>query len=280
MADLGGFPPGHFYSPYPSIEQIREDADRIWDTPPELPRIDLRASEQLELLAEFARFYDEMPFPEIQEPGFRYFFENAFFSFADGTVLYSMLRYLGPKRIIEVGSGFSSALILDTNERFFDNSIECTFIEPYPDQLHELARTSDLDRATLVAQSVQSVPLDLFQSLGERDILFIDSTHVSKAGSDVNHLFFNVLPVLAPGVHVHLHDIFYPFEYPREWILDLRRAWSEAYVLRAFLEYNDSFAIRFFNDYLANFHSDRVEQSLPAMLRHGGGSIWLAVEDK
>jgi hypothetical protein len=280
MAALGGFPPGHFYSPYPSMEEVRADADRIWQTPTALPGIDLREPEQLALLEELSRFQDEIPFPATREPGLRYYFENGMFSYGDGTVLYSMLRHLEPRRIIEVGSGFTSALILDTNERFFDGSIECTFIDPYPRQLLELTRPGDLNRATLMKEKFQSLSPDVFETLGESDILFIDSTHVAKAGSDVNHLFFNVLPRLASGVHVHLHDIFYPFEYPREWVEDMRRAWNEAYLLRAFLEYNDAFRIRFFNHFLANFHRDRVEQSLPAMLRHIGGSIWMAVEDQ
>jgi hypothetical protein len=280
LAALGGFPPGHFYSPYPSIEEVSADAERIWRAPAALPRIDLREAEQLALLGELSRFYGEMPFPETRQLDFRYFFENGMFSYGDGTVLYAMLRYLAPRRIIEVGSGFSSALILDTNERFFGGSIECTIIDPYPDQLLELARPDDLRRATLVQERLQSIAPDLFESLGDGDILFVDSTHVSKAGSDVNHLFFEVLPRLAAGVHVHLHDIFYPFEYPRAWVEDLRRAWSEIYLLRAFLEFNETFAIRLFNHYLAEFHRDRVEQTLPAMLRHIGGSIWLAVESR
>lgn len=279
-AALGGFPPGHFYSPYPSIEEVHEDADRIWRAPAALPKIDLREAEQLALLGELSSFYGEMPFPETRQPDFRYFFENGMFSYGDGTVLYAMLRHLAPRRVIEVGSGFSSALILDTNERFFGGSIECTFIDPYPEQLLELVRPDDLHSSKLVQERFQSIAPDLFDSLGDGDILFVDSTHVSKAGSDVNHLFFEVLPRLANGVHVHLHDIFYPFEYPRAWVEDLRRAWSEIYLLRAFLEFNEVFAIRLFNHYLAEFHRDRVEQTLPAMLRHIGGSIWLAVEDR
>jgi hypothetical protein len=280
LAEVGGFPPGHFYSPYPSIEEIRADAERIWRAPAELPRIDLRVAEQLALLDQLSRFHREMPFPDTRQPDFRYFFENGFFSYADGTVLYSMLRHLEPRRVIEVGSGFSSALIMDTNERFFGDAIECTFIDPYPDQLLELARREDLDRSTLLRERLQVIEPAFFERLGDGDILFVDSTHVAKAGSDVNHLFFEVLPRLATGVHVHLHDIFYPFEYPRAWVEDLRRAWSEIYLLRAFLEFNESFAIRLFNHYLAEFHRDRVEQTLPAMLRHTGGSIWLAVEGR
>jgi hypothetical protein len=277
---FGGFPPGHFYSPYPSIEEIRADADRIWAARANLPGIDLRESEQLALLGELSRFYHEMPFPETEHPEFRYHFENGFFSYADGTVLYSMIRHLEPRRIIEAGSGFSSALILDTNERFFGGAIDCTFIDPHPEQLRALARPEDFSGANLIQERFQSVSPDFFETLAAGDILFVDSTHVSKTGSDVNHLFFEVLPRLATGVHVHLHDIFYPFEYPRGWVEELRRAWSEVYVLRAFLEYNDAFAIRLFNHYLAEFHRDRVEQTLPSMLRHIGGSIWLAVEGR
>jgi hypothetical protein len=270
------FPPGHFHSPYPSLDEVHHFARRLWGKQPrELPAIDLNTESQLELLKALSAFHDVLPFPVWPEPSFRYYFENDYYSYGDAAVLFSMIRYLEPERIIEVGSGFSSAVLLDTNERFFKNAIECTFIDPYPDRLLALAWPGDLDRAHLMKAYVQDVPLTIFQSLEANDVLLIDSTHVSKAGSDVNYLFFDVLPRLAAGVHVHIHDVFYPFEYPRDWVEERRWAWNEAYILRAFLEYNTAFEIRFFNNFLARFHSDAIELMLPTMLKNSGGSIWL-----
>jgi hypothetical protein len=270
------FPPGHFHSPYPSVDEIHRYADRLWgEQPPTLPAIDLNVEGQLELLAKLGAFHASLPFPERPDPSFRYHFENGYYSYGDATVLFSMFRYLEPQHVVEVGSGFSSAVLLDTNERFFENRIECTFIDPDPDRLVALARPGDLERSQLMRTRVQGVPLAAFRSLGANDVLLIDSSHVSKAGSDVNYLFFDVLPALAPGVHVHFHDVFYPFEYPRQWVEERRWAWNEAYLLRAFLEHNAAFEIRFFNDYLFRFHVDVLERMLPTMLRGSGGSIWL-----
>ena len=111
-------------------------------------------------------------------------------------------------------------------------------------------------------------------TLASGDILFIDSTHVSKAGSDVNHIFFKILPSLAEGVNIHLHDIFYPFEYPKEWIYE-GRAWNENYVLHAFLQYNSAFKITFFSNFLARFHHRTFHEKMPLCMKNTGGSIWL-----
>ncbi len=105
-------------------------------------------------------------------------------------------------------------------------------------------------------------------------MLFIDSTHVSKVGSDVNFLFFEVLPRLRPGVHVHVHDIAYPFEYPREWVLE-GRAWNEAYLLRAFLTGNPHWQIDLWPSVLQLRHPEVMAATLHARTPVDGGSLWL-----
>jgi hypothetical protein len=111
-------------------------------------------------------------------------------------------------------------------------------------------------------------------ALRSGDVLFVDSSHVAKIGSDVNSLFFDVLPNLAPGVVVHVHDIHYPFEYPKDWVFE-GRAWNEAYLLRAFLTMNTDYEILLFNSYLSCFHIDEVAQLMPGWRINPGGSIWL-----
>jgi predicted O-methyltransferase YrrM len=206
----------------------------------------------------------------------RYYFNNDIYTYSDGIFLYSTIRKFQPKKIIEVGSGFSSALMMDTNDLFFNSSIELIFVEPYPDRLLSLFKAADHKKYTVIKKPVQDVPITLFEQLNENDILFIDSTHVSKTGSDVNFILFEILPILNKGVLIHFHDIFYPFEYPKEWVLNRKGfGWNEDYILRAFLSYNKSFEILAFNTFLEHYYEDWFQQEMPLCLINKGGSIWL-----
>ena len=267
------FPPGHFYSPIPSHEDIDEFGGRITSVEA-LPGIDLNEEGQLTLLEELAKFYPSMPFTSEGSPGLRYRFENPFYTYADAIFLYSMLRHLRPRRLIEVGSGYTSAVTLDTNDRFLEGQIECCFIEPNPDQLSNLMTDQDRLRYKVIQSRLQQVDLGLFDVLEARDILFIDSTHVSKVNSDVNRLFFEILPRLAPGTMVHIHDVFRGFEYPLDWLRQ-GRAWNEQYVLRAFLQFNSSFKIRLFGNHMVSRHTDWFRTHMPLCLRNPGGAFWM-----
>src|SRR4051794_39261180 len=266
--------PGHFYSPIPSLDEVRaREAELFGPPPPSLPGIDLREHEQIALIKQLARFYDELPFPRTQSAETRYWFENWAYSYADAIFLYSMLRHFKPRRVIEVGSGFSSAAMLDTAERWLPGT-SFTFIDPDTSTLDALLRPGDRDRVSIIRARLQDVPLTTFDALAANDILFIDSTHVSKTGSDVNRIVFDILPRLAPGIHVHFHDVFYPFEYPKEWVYE-GRAWNEDYILRAFLEFNDAFDVVLFGTWLARFHRELLTELMPLTLENPGGSLWL-----
>jgi len=132
--------------------------------------------------------------------------------------------------------------------------------------LHSLITDQDRSRITVVARNVQDVAPAVFEELSAGDILFIDSSHVSKTNSDVNYLFFDILPRLPSGVYVHVHDVFFPFEYPKEWVYQ-GRGWNEAYLVRAFLQYNQAFEIQMFNSFIERFHRDRLERSMPLCTR-------------
>ena len=269
-------PPGHYYSPTISVEDLISREDKIWKpSPRDILGLDLNEDEQLGLLNDFVSFYKELPFEALAKNDLRYYFENKFFSYSDAIFLFCMIRKNNPKRIIEVGSGFSSALMLDTNKLFYNNSIKCTFIEPYPKRLKSLIMEND--KIDLIEQPLQNVDIELFEELGRNDILFIDSTHVSKTGSDVNFLMFEVLPRLAKGVKIHFHDIFYPFEYPKEWVIDRKKSWNEGYILRAFLSYNNKFKIVAFNAFLEEFYKKWFEENMPLCLKSQAASIWLEV---
>ncbi len=275
--------PGHFYSPVVDIEQIRQREDRIFKSGlVSLRGIDLQQERQDELLNAFISYYEDLPFPEEPNGSFRYHLNNAFYAYSDGICLYSMLRHLKPKQFIEVGSGYSSAAALDTNDLFFGGEIEFTFIDPHPERLESLLKAKDKNsqKRRVIKGLVQDVPVSTFQSLEAGDILFIDSTHVSKTGSDVNHLLFDVLPSLRAGVHVHFHDVFYPFEYPSAWIYD-GRSWNEAYLLMAFLQYNSTFRISYFNSYMERLRHEKIRNHMPLCIKRPRneltipGSIWI-----
>jgi len=266
-------PGGHFYSVVPS-QQERNDYLQKNCIVESIPGVSLDDQLQLELLAEIKKYIDEFDFPEFKTETFRYYWKNPAFTRVDGLVLYGIMRYFQPERIIEVGSGFSSCLMLDTNDRYFEGRIQYTFIEPYPELLYSLVRAEDASKNTIIAKKLQDIDSAIFSTLKENDILFIDSTHVSKLGSDVNHALFNVLPNLNPGVIVHFHDIHWPFENLRHWIEE-GRAWNECYLMRAFLQYNDSFKIRLFPSYLQEHKKDFLNAAAPKLLIVTAGSIWL-----
>lgn len=269
-------PPGHYYSPIPALSDLIAHADRVWPSPPPrtLAAIDLNEQHQLEVLAELAAFYPEQPWSDEKQEGLRYYFQNPMYSYADALYLYGMLRKVRPQRLIEVGSGYTSSVTLDTNDRFLGGQMQCTFIDPEPQRLYSLLTEEDHKRTTIIPHQVQDVPLSTFEPLGANDILFIDSSHVSKADSDVNYLFLEVLPRLASGVWIHIHDVFYPLEYPRDWLEDGRH-YNEDYLLRAFLMYNHAFTMELFGSYIYTFHADEMKRLMPLTLNNPGASLWL-----
>ncbi len=266
-------PPGHFYSPHPKLEDLESNFPAIVQTARNGAGIDLNAEEQLRHLTAACQSRPLGPWQD--SPGaHRFYYDNHFFRFGDSNAVWQIAKTFRPKRIIEVGSGFSTACWLDT----FDHlglPATLTSIEPYPDRVHQLCSPTDLaDRVRLEQTPVQQIPLSRFRELEANDVLFIDSTHVMKSGSDVNYLFFHVLPLLAPSVLIHIHDIFWPFEYPLQWYQE-GRAWNETFVLRAFLQYNAAFRIIRFNSYLAQNHAGILNTVNTRLTSDAGGSIWL-----
>jgi predicted O-methyltransferase YrrM len=271
------YPPGHYHSSIVNVEEIRNRERDIFSiTTKEIEGIDLNEDAQLKLLNELAQNYSSIPFSNSKQEHLRYYYDNGFYCQSDGIFLHLILRHFRPKSIIEVGSGFSSSVMLDTNELFFDNSIQLTFIEPYPQRLYSLFKETDKQNHKTIVSNLQNVNLEIFEKLNENDILFIDSTHVSKTDSDVNRVLFDILPRLKKGVLIHFHDIFYPFEYPKEWVMGWKGfGWNEDYVLRAFLMYNNKYKIIMFNTFLEHFHNDWFKKNMPVCLENTGGSIWL-----
>ncbi len=268
----------HFYSPAvdpndPVVKSIMDNFGRSELTSDESLSLNTGLIE--EHLNFFSSHYHQLKFPEVRTTPWRYYYENPYFSYGDAITLFGMMKEYRPKKIVEAGSGFSSCVMMDFNDRCADNSrAALTFIEPYPHTLLSLIEPQSPYLNSLQQQSLQRTHLDTFRQLQANDILFIDSTHVAKTGSDVLDLFFRILPALAPGVLIHLHDIPYPFEYSPEWIND-RRSWNEVYFLRAFLQYNSAFEIIYFNHFVHRHFHDELAIKMPLCLRNCGGSIWL-----
>lgn len=266
----GWVPPGHFYSPIPGPEDIRRrvcEDDLLLD-------IDLDMEGQRAMLEAISQYYGEFPYSNPSLPGARFSFNQEAFLYSDAVYFYGMLRHFKPARLVEVGSGHSSALALDTNERFLNGTTKCDFVEPYPDVLERILRAEDRGRIGIHRTVVQDVPMALFTELCANDILFIDSSHVCKVGSDVYHLVFRVLPRLQSGVLIHFHDIFFPFEYPLSW-LQAGRAWNEAYVVRALLQNNPRYQIVLFGSFVGCRMNSVLQTIMPLCLRDTGGSLWL-----
>jgi methyltransferase family protein len=274
IRNAGRYPLGHYHSPIPKREDILQYLELMKTDEIELPDVDLNRQKQWELLTAFQVFYDDLPFPEKKDQECRYYYDQTWFCYADAIFLYSFLRYRNPKRVVEVGSGFSSAVILDTAGKFLTQQPEITFIDPYPNRLMRLLRPHDEGNIRIIKKKVQEVHIDTFNSLQAGDLLFIDSSHVIKCGSDVQFLMFKVLPRLPIGVFVHFHDVFYPFEYPSEWLL-IGRYWNEDYFIRAFLAYNSEWQIYFFNTYVAFAFRDFLLAKMPLCLKNTGGSIYI-----
>lgn len=274
-----GFEPGHFYSPVPNLYEIIEKQNVLFQDK-DICSINMNEQYQRELLLKLKQFYADYLYhrENSDQLDYRYKKEGAFYRHSDSVFLYSMIRHYKPKRIIEVGSGHSSAIMLDTNEYFLNKQVEHTFIEPYTQRLEDILKDTDYEKNKIIKSDVQSVELTLFETLEENDILFIDSTHVSKIGSDVNYLLFEVIPRLKPGVLIHFHDIFYNFEYPKKWILQNRYFWNEIYLVRAFLMNNNNYQIELFNSYLHHINRPWFEKEMPECLKgfeRGIGSIWI-----
>lgn len=268
------FPPGHYYSPIVDVKDVKSRENKIWEglKNDSIAGVDLNTPVQLQWVEKLKAYYKEIPFSE-EKTDHRYYFKNDMYAHTDGIFLYGMMRCLKPNRIIEVGSGFSSALMLDVNELFLDRQVHLTFIEPHPERLYQNITNTDKKNTTILESKVQEVPLSVFAALEKGDILFIDSTHVSKCGSDLNYLLFEVIPSLANGVFIHIHDIFYPFEYPKGWVYEGRN-WNENYLLRAFLMNNASYDVVLFSHYLHLFHS-AIFKEMPLAQKNFGGNLWL-----
>ena len=251
----------HFYQPIPITGGLPFS---LWNRVSDVPGIDMQEEQQKQLLSDIvAKFKDEYTAiptgASTQE--FHYYLGNAAFDAVDAEMLFGLIRLLKPQHMYEIGSGFSTLLAADALRRNRADGYSCRFIaiEPYPSAELQARLPSDVELWRL---PIQDVSLDEFQSLCENDILFIDSSHVCKIGSDVQFLFLEVLPRIRPGVVVHVHDIFMPMEYPKQWVLDQHLFWNEQYVLQTFLSFNTKFEVLWAGQWMHIKHPDATHEGI------------------
>lgn len=270
------FPDGHFYSPVVDMAEAMGDAKRIWSGSKAALGIDLNPLGHERLIrVDFPALIGGYDYPTSGNAddaltGFYDF--NGQFERQDPRVAYCLLQMIRPRKIVEVGSGYSTLLMMDVNKRFLDDSAAITCIEPYPRPFLQHAHAAG--RIKLLQQRAQDADESIFTSLAEGDVLFIDSSHVSKTGSDVNRLVLEILPILAPGVYVHFHDIFIPADYPQRWVCELGFSWNEQYLLQAFLSGNPSWEIVYGSAIARECHEQDLEAFLGENPMHGG-SLWI-----
>jgi len=262
--------PVHFYQPIPDTRTLPET---LWNQPSKLVGIDVNDAQQLDLLRkEFPKFkdeYNQLPAtPSGEAP--RFYLNNCLFSGIDALVAYCMVRHFQPRLIIETGSGLSSLLLAQAGAK--NNGATLICIEPFPQKFLKEGFPG-LDQ--LIEKKVQDVDLEFFSQLQSGDILFIDSSHTVKIGGDVNYLFLEILPRVKPGVIVHVHDIFLPFDYRRDWVMEEFRFWTEQYLLQAFLTFNSEFEILMANNYLSRYHEADLRATFPTSNSWIGGSFWM-----
>lgn len=266
---LGVFPiRDHYYDP-------RFVYDKNFDATVERSlHIDFKVPQQLSLLAELKYTEELAAFPakgNVKLP--RFFYENPAFSYGDAEMYYLFIRNFKPKRIIEIGSGFSTLIAVEAikknSQDGFNTQLTC--IEPY-----EFTWLESIPEVTILRTKVEEVPLDFFASLNEGDFLFIDSSHIIRPGNDVLFEYLNLLPVLKKGVIIHIHDIFSPHHYLQEWLVNMKRFWNEQYLLEAYLYYNNAFEVKMALNLLKNQHYSELKKVCPGLKESTTpASFWL-----
>ncbi len=242
-----------------------------------MPGVDLRLGESLRFLSTALAPYITEYAPPDHAPGTAhgYYRYNNMYPLVDGEILYAMLRHFRPRQVVELGAGYSSLAVSDALARNAseDRHARREVYDPYP---AEFALAAGVNIRPVAAQDV---PVEVFGQLGEADVLLIDTTHTVKAGGDVVRLLLEVLPTLAAGVIVHIHDFFRPYEYPRRFYVTDAHYWQEHYVVQAFLAFNPEFEVLIANNALTRSHPHEVAAIIPgadaAPGEAPGSALWI-----
>jgi hypothetical protein len=257
-----------YYSPIPDLSSIPE---RVWHDPDPMRGIELDLDTQLTQISErLARHMGE--FDRASAAG-AYEQLNASYPLPDARLLYAIVREWRPSSIVELGSGQTSRVIAQACAANAAEGARSRFeaFDPFPTAVDD----SLPGLATLHRVPAQEVPEQVFSELGDGDVLFVDTTHTVKLGSDVNRIVLRILPLLAPGVVVHFHDICLPYEYPRYLFEEYALYWAEQYLLQAFLSMNPSFEVLYATDALCRDRRSEVANLGLAAASESGSSFWI-----
>ena len=267
------YPAGHFHSPIPDLRDIASRRSEIFDRSSGPLDVDLHEALQWDTLEKIGVALEGFRWDEFGVKGGRYKFKQPMFGPGEAMVFAGLLLAERPRRIVEVGSGWSTALALDVRDAALPE-LEVTCIEPFPERLLNLTGSPGESGIRLIEQRLELVDDAAFKSIGPGDILFIDSSHVGKIGSDVLRILFHVLPQLPDGTLIHFHDVPWPFEYWEDWVFD-GWAWNEAYYLQAFLTHNSRYGIYLWPHMLSCRDDTRYRRAVPQVHGDPGGSIWI-----
>ena len=257
--------PVHYYSPVPDTRNIK-----LNDTPEFQGKVDYQPDRAMDMLnkfrASFATKFDELATRRapLQQA---FTFAGSPYHPAEAEVLYAMVRSNRPKRIIEIGCGFSTLIIAEAladTQKDTPNEPECHYacVEPYrPDYLID----PPPQVSEFIDAPVQELSPERVAELEAGDILFIDSTHVVGIQSDVVHEFLRLLPALKPGVLIHVHDIFLPYEYPAVWLNESRFFWNEQYLLYAYILSNPSIEVLLPMHHLYRQDPEKLRELFPSL---------------
>jgi SAM-dependent methyltransferase/predicted O-methyltransferase YrrM len=270
------FEPGHYYSPMYDARELAERREQIWPSPPRaMPDIDWRDQAQVALCDDVFAAQQPLDFirEESSDPS-EYWGMNSQYPPLDAWVLAALLRDLRPAKMIEIGSGYSSLVTARVNRETLQGEMEFVCIEPYPRPF----LTDGVEGISeLRVELIQDAPLQLFDELGAGDVLFVDTSHTVKTGGDVTWIFHEILPRLAAGVYVHIHDIFLPGDYPEPWVSE-GWGWNESYLVRSFLSYNSAFEIVWGSQYMSQLHLPSIQRAFPGHAQYedrAGAALWI-----
>lgn len=258
LLNVGVYPVrDHYYEPLFNQKHLRKPLsdERV------LPGIDWNEEEQLAMLKAFNFQHEFEDIPENFASDTEYYFRNTSFESGDAEYWYNIIRLKRPKRIIEIGSGHSTKMARLAIKANSDNdaAYRCKHICIEPYEMPWLEKTG----AEVLRKKVEEIDIDFFQQLDANDILFIDSSHIIRPQGDVLFEYLELIPTLKPGVIVHIHDIFSPRDYPKEWIIDDVMFWNEQYLLEAFLSFNTSWKVIGALNFLCHHHFALLKEKCP-----------------
>jgi hypothetical protein len=262
--------PINFYSNSPSLEDIHQSYEYTSTSPPYLdPSVFQQAifQETLEQLIGFSSEFNP-PVEGDEEECQRYFWGNSQFSYSDAMSYYCFTRWAKPAKVVEIGSGFSTLVALEALATNGIGTVHC--FEPYPRPFLQTEPCIDLHRKK--AQEIDPVFLNTL--LEDGDILFIDSTHTVKTGSDCLHIYLRLLPTITRSIYVHVHDVFLPYGLPQEWLLERQIFWTEQYLLLAYLSDNPKVTPLYGSNYNTRYNTALQEKLMGGKYPMGGGSFW------